>query len=922
MKNRWKALPFIFVVVAIIGIFSSAASPNPAAAAPMGGDDDPDPEPAIEPELQAQFMAEGEAGYMIQFRHRPNLSLAYQLDWETRGRFVANSLQTSADKSQLRVRAYLDAKGVDYKPFWIQNVILVNISNRETFDGLMSFIEVDSLRSRRQPMLHEPVEIMPVQRNPAAGVEMNLQHVGADQVWGMGYTGEGIVVANIDTGVRYTHQALLNQYRGNLGDGNFNHNYNWWDPELGGSDPIPNDWHGHGSHTMGIILGDDGQGNHTGMAPGATWMACQAFEGNDSELLECGQFLLAPWDLNGENPDPTRRPHVINNSWGDCVQYLDTWYLGMVESWLAAGIYPVFSNGNTSSCGYSEPPGLNTVSNPARYGNVTGVGSTGKNDGQYATHSNWGPTDSPDVLNPNEYPNIKPQVVAPGVRILSAFNSGDADYREMSGTSMSAPHVTGLVALMWDAAPCLIGEYAATETIIQATANPVSYDDGSGNGAVTPNNATGWGEINAASAVQTAKDYCNADFRIDAGPEVQSVCAPNDVLYDVNVGEVMGFDEAVTLNVISPPPGAGINFNPNPATPPTSSVLTISTADVTAAGIYEMEVIGISGQQTHTDTVTLNLYVGIPQPPSIVAPVDGADTVSVTPTFRWELSEQAAYYRLEIATDAAFNQIVYSAEVTETSHTIPDWLEHNRQYHWRVTAANTCGDSTTSTASFETSTPASILLVDDDDNKPDVSEYYTDSLDALGYGYDVWDTWNSDDEPDAAHLAAYEIVIWFVGDEWEAPAGPGTEAESALAAWLDSGKCLLLSGQDYLWNRGVDSFVREYLGVDDFDSDITQTSVTGVGDVLDGLGPYALEYPYYNFSDGLAATASASVALSGNKGNAGLMVDNGIYKTTFWAFPFEAIPSLNDRGELMNATLEWCGVDTETFDVYLPLIER
>ena len=466
----------------------------------------------VEPELEAQIRAEETTGYLIYFDERPDLTPAFQMGWVERGRFVVDALQQAAERSQPRVRAYLDARGVAYKAFWIDNVISVQASNRATFDGLKAFPEIEVIRARRNPILYEPVQNEDA-LSASLAIEPNIIHVYADQVWDMGITGEGIVVANIDTGVNYTHPALVNQYRGNLGGNSFDHNYNWWDPALGGQELVPNDYHDHGSHTMGTILGDDGGTNQIGMAPGASWLACQAFESGDDELLECGQFMAAPWNLSMANPNPDLRPHIINNSWGDCLQYADHWYDGTLSSWHALGIYPVFSNGNASNCGYSSPPGCNTVGNPARSYNVTGVGSTGRDDGLYATHSNWGPTDDPDTINPLGYPTLKPQVMAPGVSIRSAGNSG-TEYVSMGGTSMSAPHVTGLVALMWQAAPCLVGDYATTETIIQQTATAIPYASncgGEGPGNV-PNMATGWGEINALAAVEAAMDQCGADW--------------------------------------------------------------------------------------------------------------------------------------------------------------------------------------------------------------------------------------------------------------------------------------------------------------------------------------------------------------------------------------------------------------------------
>jgi subtilisin family serine protease len=460
----------------------------------------------VDPALVGQLASAETSSYLIYFQQEADLSPAYQMDWKERGWFVMESLQASAEASQKGVRAYLDAQNVDYQAFWIDNVIAVKRSNLATFNGLLTFAEIDRLQAEPQVTLIEP-ETVSLGQQTLLGVEANIAHVNAPQVWDLGYNGTGITVASIDTGVRYTHQALINQYRGNLGGEVFNHNYNWWDPL--GKYNLPSDTHGHGTHTVGIMVGDDGGSNQIGMAPEADWMACRGCANSScasTDLLVCGQFMAAPWDLAGINPNPDYRPQVVNNSWGNCDDTYNPWYQGVVDSWQAAGIYPVFANGNAGNCDYNSPPGLNTVGNPARYGNVTGVGSSGKSDGQYAAHSAWGPTDNLDTINPNGYPTIKPQVVAPGVGIRSSYMRSDDDYVSMSGTSMSAPHVSGLVALMWQVAPWLQGDYAATETILQNSANPIPYatgngDEGPGN---VPNHATGWGEIDALSAVTNA----------------------------------------------------------------------------------------------------------------------------------------------------------------------------------------------------------------------------------------------------------------------------------------------------------------------------------------------------------------------------------------------------------------------------------
>lgn len=202
---------------------------------------------------------------------------------------------------------------------------------------------------------------------------------------------------------------------------------------------------------------------------------------------------------------------------------------------------------------------------------------------------------------------------------------------------------------------------------------------------------------------------------------------------------------------------------------------------------------------------------------------------------------------------------------------------------------------------------ATILLVDDDDNIPNVQTTYTTTLDAIGVAYDIWDTNNSDDEPTAAELAAYNTVIWFSGDEYGGFAGPGADGEAALAAWLDSGdRCLFLSSLDYLWDRDLTAFGGSHLGIASYSSDAGQNTVTGAGTAFSGLGPYVLSYPFANGSDIVNPTAGAEVAFVGNAGNAAVSLDTGNFRTTFWGFPFEAIPA-EHRSSVMATLLAWCG---------------
>ncbi|HEX9091047.1 MAG TPA: S8 family serine peptidase, partial [Anaerolineales bacterium] len=519
---RKNKLNHLFSIIIALSWMIGLVAPTSALAAPAQVVEQaapslpPELTPTVEAELQQQIAVNPQVGYLIYFRDKADLASAARMSWADKGLFVMDALKSTAENSQANVIAYLDANHVQYKPFWIDNIIAVEASDLNTFNGLLNFGEIETLRARRTEYLIDP-QVVPA-TEALTTVEPNIAHVKAPEVWALGVNGSGMVVSSIDTGVRYTHNALVGKYRGNLGGGLFDHDYNWFDP-YGDHPTSPGDDNGHGSHTMGTMLGDDGGANQIGMAPGAEWMACRGCNTSsctDTALLECAEFIAAPTDLDGDNPDPTKRPNAVNNSWGDCGRAYDPWYQGVVNSWHAGGIYPIFSNGNSSNCGYTSPPPLNTVGNPARYGNVTGVGASGQSNGQYATFSNWGPTDNPDTVNPNPDDAfgaaLKPQVLAPGSNIRSSVNTSDTAYEGgWSGTSMSAPHVTGLVALMWSAAPCLVGDYATTENIIENTATPIPYNTG---GTPPPpagnvlNYATGHGEINALAAVTEALGSC------------------------------------------------------------------------------------------------------------------------------------------------------------------------------------------------------------------------------------------------------------------------------------------------------------------------------------------------------------------------------------------------------------------------------
>ncbi|MCI0581178.1 MAG: S8 family serine peptidase, partial [Chloroflexi bacterium] len=159
------------------------------------------------------------------------------------------------------------------------------------------------------------------------------------------------------------------------------------------------------------------------------------------------------------------------------------------------------------------------------------------------------------------------------------------------------------------------------------------------------------------------------DFNLTATPTAQEICAPSNAVYTINVASVLGYTDPVTLSASGNPAGTTTNFSVNPVTPPGSSNLTIGNTGAATAGSYLIDVVGAAPTSTHTTTVGLDLYTANPGTATLTDPPDGATNVSVTPTFTWTVASQAAAYELEVATDAAFTTIVYTATVAGTSHT-------------------------------------------------------------------------------------------------------------------------------------------------------------------------------------------------------------------------------------------------------------
>ena len=460
--------------------------------------------------------ASGETEFFVELGTQADVSGAYKLRTkEAKGRFVYERLTATARATQAPLRARLTELGLPHRPYWIVNAIWVR-GDLRAVAAMASRPDVMRVFANVGGRLVRPVRAASTGQDSARRrtrpdtLEPDLTLVRAHEVWAMGYKGQGAVVASADTGVRWDHDALKAKYRGWDGT-TASHDYNWHDGigSGNGACPVPAaapcDDNNHGSHTTGTMVGSDaGDVNQIGMAPDAKWIACRnmdAGNGTPSTYLNCMQWLLAPTKIDGSNPDSTKAPDVVNNSWSctaaeGCSVPQPTLRTTLANS-RAAGIVYVVSAGNSG-------PNCGTVNNPLGiYKDAFSVGATdgSTNPDLAANFSSRGPAIDEALTNP------KPDISAPGVGVRSSLRTTTSAYGSLSGTSMAAPHVAGLVALIISAKPALAGNVGAIEDIIEQSAVdrvppvPLCGTDGA---TSVPNNTYGYGRIDAKAAVDLA----------------------------------------------------------------------------------------------------------------------------------------------------------------------------------------------------------------------------------------------------------------------------------------------------------------------------------------------------------------------------------------------------------------------------------
>jgi serine protease AprX len=450
-------------------------------------------------------------------------------DWGERGRYVHETLANLAEATQPNALNICAAFGEKPRSFWIANMISVS-GNQQLAEALAALPEISQVVESTPFHVETPIDPQDDRGESAARnaitYEWGIQKIEADSVWiKHGKRGNGIVIGGADTGYKWDHPALKAAYRGWNGS-MADHNYNWHDAihqrdsihyqddnnACGYNSNVPCDDGSHGTHTMGTMVGKDSidpaSVQYIGVAPDARWIGCRNMErgyGTPITYSECFQWFLSPTDLNNANPNPSKRPHVINNSWGcppdeGCNTAVGSthWIIRTTLNNLRnAGTVVVVSAGNSGS-------NCHTIDTPAAiYAGSYTIGASNISDG-IANFSSRGKV-TVDSSN-----RQKPQIVAPGVNVRSSVPP--SNYANFSGTSMAGPHTAGAVALLLNCVPTMIGNVSQVENLLNANSKSLpnastQVCDGvampAGNPTI-PNPIWGYGRLDIDKTVSAA----------------------------------------------------------------------------------------------------------------------------------------------------------------------------------------------------------------------------------------------------------------------------------------------------------------------------------------------------------------------------------------------------------------------------------
>ena len=546
-----------------------------------------------------------------------------------RHRVGVNRLKTDSRQSQAGVVQKLDelkanGKANKIESFWIANVVQADVAADE-LELLAARPDVEIIYEVPGPSLIEPVEERTISRAAleADSVTSNIHYVRADEAHTMGYTGKGRLVCSFDTGVDGAHPALYSRWKGLDGDSAAA----WFDPVFHEKFPhkITNCGYSqcnstHGTHTMGIMVGRDASiGYTTGVAPEAQWISAAVIDVAGGSILEAFQWAADP---DGDPNTADDVPDVINHSWGYDKGALacENVFFDAIDNIEALGIVNIFAAGNTGAIGFIYNPANRAQTDVDCF--AVGNLNTTVSPPLIAGTSSRGPT---DCLPNNSY---KPNVVAPGSAIISTYPNNL--YGVMSGTSMAAPHVSGLVALLRQKNP-----NATVDEVKEAIRSATQVDGGWG---TVPSNTYGWGAIDCVAALN-ALSSTNALPNVRMYDFTHAPISPGDIVTGTvvlrNTGaSVTGVSGVLSglnpsLNVLTG--GASFGDIGEGDTVRSSNAISVAVSDTVTPGSIlslDFDIVGNGGG--YSKTLTLSFLVEPPGARSLATHTTSALEFSIS----------------------------------------------------------------------------------------------------------------------------------------------------------------------------------------------------------------------------------------------------------------------------------------------------
>lgn len=453
-------------------------------------------------------------------------------------------------------------------PLWLADAVVVT-ATPAVLAEVAARSDVRAVLPERLISAPQPTAASKTAMTSGVSAEQGIEKVDAPAMWGQGYLGQGAVVASLDTGVDVTHPDLASQYRGGTDS--------WFDP-YGEHPTTPTDISGHGTQTMGVIVGGSAGGTAVGVAPNAHWIAAKIF--NDRGVATTTAIHQAfQWVLDPDNdPSTADAPAIVNNSWDDQTTSCSTEFQPDLAALRAAGIIPVFAAGN-------DGPMDGSILNPANLPDALAVGGTDESDVIEASSSR-GPSSCGQP--------VAPAMTAPDTTVRTTDLYGG--YVTATGTSLAAPHVSGALALLLSARPNLTADQL--QTALSAGAVDL--------GAPGPDQTYGAGRLDALASYQSLS--ASPDFSLAASPTAPTVTAGGTAHATLTVGALSGFGGDVDLAATGLPGSVGTT-SISPATVTGSGPADLALATVAGAppGTYPVTVTGTSGALTHTVTVSLTV---------------------------------------------------------------------------------------------------------------------------------------------------------------------------------------------------------------------------------------------------------------------------------------------------------------------------